>query len=80
MKAHGYWPPSALGLDPGQGYSEELPVPTWDPDTGQFVPGEGGGGGDTLVVYADEPPADAEPGTIYLSRRGTFFNRNGDPI
>ena len=78
MRAHGYWPPSAIGIDPTNGYTADQPNPTFDPDTGTFVPGSPPPS--VVIVYADEPPADAEPGTIYLSRRGTFFNRNGEPL
>ena len=78
MKAHGYWPPSAIGIDPTDGYDEDNPLPVYDPGSGTFQPGAPAPS--VVIVYADEPPADAEPGTIYLSRRGVFIDKNGDPL
>ena len=44
------------------GDPEEGDVPTWDEDTGTWVPGEGGGGGEccTTLVFVNEEPASCD--------------------
>ena len=49
-----------LGLDPADGYTAELPVPTYDPATGTFVPGPAPEAAGAVVVAWEDPRA-ADP-------------------
>ena len=66
--------PGHVGLEPSD-YTAELPVPTYDPDTGKFQPGAGGAGG--AVVYADTPPVDPPVGCVFIDATGLGINPDG---